>query len=110
MVADRPSLASRPHGDLKTIAGHVDANENLSRHESSALANVPALAQPCRMRTRCAAQATVRALGRTRLGRPRFPTDSWTKGANGLSQSLTSSSARAEDTSKIQGAHAPLVP
>src|SRR6266851_10329696 len=39
MVADRPLLASRPHGDLKTIAVHVDADENLSRHESSAFAN-----------------------------------------------------------------------
>src|SRR5712691_10349179 len=35
---------------------------------------LPALTQPCGMRARSAAQATVRALGRTRLGRPSFPT------------------------------------
>ena len=55
------------------------------------------------MRTRTAVQATVRALGRTRPGRPSFPTGSTDQRGNGLSQSLTSSSARAEDTNKIQG-------
>src|ERR1700730_3982088 len=105
MVADRPSLASRPRGDLKTIAGHVDANENLSRHESSALAKSPALAQPCRMRTRRAAQATVRALGRTRLGRPSFPTDSVDqRSKRPVPVSDLVLSACADDTTKIQGA------
>src|ERR1700730_5113232 len=68
----------------------------------------PALAQPCGIRARHAAQATVRAFGRTRLGRPSFPTDSKHQRSNGLSQSLTLSSAHAEDTLKIQGARSGL--
>src|SRR6202022_2204080 len=75
MVACRPVLASRSHGDLKTIAGHVDANENLSCHESSVLlANClhsPNLAG-------CGLAVRPRQLfglsAGPRLGRPSFPT------------------------------------
>src|SRR3982074_2865330 len=47
MVAALPTLASRPHGDLETIAGHVDADEHLCHHEFLRPRKLPALAQPC---------------------------------------------------------------
>src|SRR5260221_7873164 len=63
-----------------------------------------ALAQPCRMRARRAAQATVRALGRTRLGPPRFPTDSvGQRSKRSVPVPDIVLSAFAEDTTKIQG-------
>src|SRR5260221_387974 len=63
------------------------------------------LAQHCRIRARPAAPATVRALGRTRLGRPRFPTDSvGQRSKRPVPVPDIVLSAFAEDTTKIQGA------
>src|SRR5882762_3847632 len=76
IVGDPPLLDGWPNGHLQVVTGHVDADEELSRHSFLRTRELPAFAQPCEIRARTAAQATVRALGRTRLGRPSFPTDS----------------------------------
>src|SRR6266576_436949 len=108
MVASRPLFTSRPHRDLKTIAGHVDANENLSRHESSALADC----LPSPNLAGCGLAVRPRQLFGLSAGTDWDDHASrrtqWAKGANDLSQSLTLSSARAEDTTKIQGVRSEL--
>src|SRR3981081_4560354 len=108
MVADRPLLTSRPHGDLKTIAGHVDADENLSRHKSSALANClhsPNLAG-------CGLAARPRQLFGLTAG-PDWATKlpdglDRTKGVTACPSPFTSSSAHPWEVTKIQGGRSEL--
>src|SRR5882762_8036945 len=94
IVGDPPLLDGWPNGHLQVVTGHVDADEDLSGHSSSALANCllsPNLA-------RCGLALRPRQLFGLSAGpdwddhasrRTQRP-----KGANGLSQSLTSSSAQ----------------